>query len=424
MKLKNISSSNGLTYIFQADFEYLINLLINGAFLATLTTEMGISDSLTGIIGAFASLGRLFQMFSVFLRHGSVKRFVLFLSIANQTLFTLLYIIPIGTSSPLKITIFVFCMFTALLIYNIAHPQKTDWFMSTVPYEKRGRFTANKEIVSLVSGILFNFAMSALIDRYKSNGDMKTAFLLCAVTIAVLSVLHTLTLIFTQDKPAFAKNDTSKPYYMILCNKRVIKIAAVAGFWYVSYYSTTSFYATYQIKELGLSLTFISAVTIVSFIARILISRFWGIYADRHSFAKVLCLCFFVAAIGHLSMTFAVAENGKLIFPFYLVCTAIAQGGIGSALLNICYDYISVNERSGALAVSEAVGGSFGFLSTFFMSILVQRIQADGNRFLGLDVFAQQVTSFIAFIIEIAAIIYVVFIILPLPKYNEVQKES
>ena len=65
-----------IMYIIQADLEYLINILVTGAFLASLTSELGMSDSLTGIISSFASLGCLFQMISVVFRKGSVKKVV------------------------------------------------------------------------------------------------------------------------------------------------------------------------------------------------------------------------------------------------------------------------------------------------------------------------------------------------------------
>lgn len=41
-----------LMYIFEAALEYLISILVTGSFLATITKELGISDSLTGILSS------------------------------------------------------------------------------------------------------------------------------------------------------------------------------------------------------------------------------------------------------------------------------------------------------------------------------------------------------------------------------------
>ena len=410
-----------LMYILQADLEYLINLLVHGTFLATLTSSLGMSDSLTGIISAFASLGCLFQMLSVFFRKGSVKRFVMLLSISNQILFILLYLIPIGSRSTIRIGLFVGCIFLAFFLYNIAHPKKIDWFMSMVPEERRGIFTANKEIISLITGIFFNFVMGGLIDHYREKGDLRTGFLLGAITLFVLSVLHSLTMLFTVDREHSATADLEQTSqrqsaFSFFRDDRVLKVAGVALFWYVSNYATTSFYGTYQIKELGFSLTFISVITVVASVARILVSKFWGGYADRNSFAKMLCWCFAVTAVGHLAMVFTTPTNGRVLFPFYLILSYIGQGGIGSALINICYDYVPFSKRSDALAFSQAIGGTAGFCTTLVVSPLVSHIQQNGNRFLGLSLYAQQVTAVLALVLDVLAIVYIVCMVLPMPR--------
>lgn len=84
-----------LLYILEADIKYLISILVNGSFLATLTGSLGMSDSLTGIISSFISLGCLFQLLSVFLRRKKMKSIVIVMSVINQLLFLLLYVIPL-----------------------------------------------------------------------------------------------------------------------------------------------------------------------------------------------------------------------------------------------------------------------------------------------------------------------------------------
>jgi hypothetical protein len=84
-----------LLYVIEAALEYLISILVAGSFLATLTKELGFSDSLTGILSSMISLGCLFQLISLSIRRTRVKRLVVICSILNQLLFTLLYVIPL-----------------------------------------------------------------------------------------------------------------------------------------------------------------------------------------------------------------------------------------------------------------------------------------------------------------------------------------
>jgi glucan phosphoethanolaminetransferase (alkaline phosphatase superfamily) len=174
-------------YLFEAAFEYLISILVGGSFLATLTKELGMSDSLTGILSSIISLGCLFQLISLAIRKTSVKRLVVVFSILNQLLFMFLYIIPVtGIEKNTKIILFVILIFSAYFIYYIVHPKKITWLMSLVDKNHRGSFTANKEIMSLVFGMVFSFAMGALVDRFKNAGEIRVAFILSAAVIFVL----------------------------------------------------------------------------------------------------------------------------------------------------------------------------------------------------------------------------------------------
>ena len=147
-------------YILEAGLEYLISILVAGAYLAKLTESLGMSDRVTGIMSSIISLGHLFQLGSLLMRPKRVKKLVVGLSIANQLLFMLLYIIPLsGGSKQTGVILFMAAIFLAYLIYNSIHPLKINWLMSLVDNSQRGIFTSRKEIVSLISGMLFSFGM-------------------------------------------------------------------------------------------------------------------------------------------------------------------------------------------------------------------------------------------------------------------------
>ena len=405
-------------YIIQADLEYLITLLVSGAFLATLTTQLGMSDGLTGIISAFTSLGCLFQMVSIIFRRGSVKKFVIWISLINQVLFIILYLIPLGSAPYLKY-LFIACLFFALFIYNVAHPKKIDWLMSMVDENKRGVFTANKEIISLITGIFFNMIMGAVMDYFKLKGQIKIALIIGAITLFVLSVLHTATLIFAADKKTSEIEKTKvsfKENISFYKEKSTLKLAFVFILWYISNYSTCSFYGTYQIKELGFSLTTVSIIAIVSSMVRISVSRFWGSYADKNSFAKMLCICLGFTVVAHLFAALSTPSNGIVMFSLYSIFFYIGQGGIVSGLLNICFDYMPFHRRADFMAFSQALAGLSGFLTTLAISPLVTYIQNKGNVFLGINVYAQQITSIIAVLFGVISVIYIIFVILPMKR--------
>lgn len=409
---KSIKRSR-LMYIFEAAIEYLISILVSGSFLATLTKELGVSDSLTGVLSSVISLGCLFQLLSISIRRTAVKGIVIVLSIANQILFMLLYVIPLTSfEKQTKILLFIMLILSAYLIYNIAHPKKINWLMSLVENNHRGSFTANKEIFSLVVGMLFSFVMGAVIDYFSDIGRIRIAFIISTVVIFVLMALHSLTMLLTVEKPPsqYSPKKLKHSLMELIKNKNILCITFLFLLYYISNYIATPFYGTYQIGELGLDLKFVSAIAILGSISRILVSKFWGNYGDKKSFAAMIEKCFIFLGLSQISIIFAVPSTGKVMFILYNALHGIALGGINSALINLIFQYVPSEKGAEALAITQAVAGLAGFTTTLCASPLVSYIQNNGNSILGLPIYAQQFVSIIALVFTILAIFYTRFV--------------
>ena len=127
-----------------------------------------------------------------------------------------------------------------------------------------------------------------------------------------------------------------------------------------------------------------------------------------------ICLC--IAGAGFFVNVFTVPANGRIFYTLYYALYAVAMGGINSALTNLVFDMVEPQMRSNALALSQSVSGVIGFFTTLLMSGLVSHIQTNGNRFLGLDMYAQQVTSAAAFVFTTLSVLYVIITIRPKKK--------
>ncbi len=412
MQEKSLKRSR-LMYIIEAALEYFFTMMVAGSFLATLTKELGLTDSLTGVLSSVVSLGCLFQLLSLLVRPKRAKKSVIILSMLNQTLFTLLYVIPVISISPIvKTVLFVTFIVVGYMIFNFAHPKKINWLMSLVEDSKRGGFTANKEIVSLISGMAFSFMMGALIDHFREVGRIKTAFILTAVVLFLIMVCHTLTMFFAVEKetPNLPRKNLKRTIGELVKNKNILRVSIVFILYYVSYYISIPFYGTYQINELGLSLTYVSAIVMCGSISRIFVSKFWGRYADRKSFTRMIEKCFIFLGISELCVAFAVPQNGRIMFLLYYLFQGIAFGGISNALINLVFDYVTVEQRADSLAITQAIAGSTGFITTLLISPVVSYIQNSGNKVFGIPIYAQQFVSIIALVVSISAVFYIRFI--------------
>ena len=422
--LEKIDRRGRICYILEELFNYLVTLLVSHSYLAKLTSSLGISDGLTAILTSFVTLGCCAQLLTgVFFKKSKVKGRVSLFFILNQVLFMLLYLVPfIRIPHGLRVALFVVLLLFGFFSLNIASSPRTNWFMSFVDDRKRGVFTAKKEGISLATGFVFQLSMGALIDRFETQGNIQGAFIVCAVVILGLSAAHTLSLVFTEDREAPA-NDRSvlKGIWDVLSDKKIRPLMLLSAFWGITYSVAIPFYGTYTIKELGFSMSFMGVMSLVTAVSRIAASVFLGRYADKHSFAKMLKLCYWVVAASFVVASFMRPENGYVLYPIYTMLEAMAMGGINSAVINLIFDYVVPEKRTMALSVRQTIYGVVGFATSAVAAPLLQMIQNRGNHFLGLQVYGQQVLSVVALICTLLMLLYVDRVVI---KLHTIHKES
>ncbi len=423
--MKRSGARTRRAYIAEALLEYMVSLLVTGAFLAAILKQVGVSDALTGVVSSFISFACVAQLFSSLIvkKGGSVKRRMLVLALINELMFSTLYIIPfVPLGQNVKTALFVVMILGAYLILNLTTPVKYKWLMSFVGANERGRFTANKEIVSLIGGMLFTLGMGRLVDCCKEIGREQTGFILCGATMVAVSLLHMVSILLCDDEPENAPrpqgdNQLRAIFSMIAGNRTLRKLLLLDILWKTAIYISTSYYGTYLIGELGFSLTFVSALGVVYGLVRALASPQCGRIADRRGWSSLLTLCLIVAAAGFLVNVFTRPESRMLYLAHYVLYAA-SMAGINSGLTNITYDYIDEGCFAQAMGARNAVSGIVGFLASLMGGAIVSRIQAAGNTLFGLNVYAQQVNSAITFALLIALLVYTRLVIARMPRLS------
>lgn len=403
-----------LMYIIEAALEYFVAILVGGAYLARITAALGFSTSLTGVLSSFVSLGCVFQLSSItlFRRVTAVKRPVILLDVINQTLFALSCLTPVlPVSAPVRTGIFLCCFCLAYVLLNVGAPQKTAWLMGLIDDRQRGAFTAKKEIVSLLSGMAFTYAIGRMIDQMEAAGRGAQTFWACAVIVAALMLMQMACVSRIIERPqergSQAGGLSLSGLKRLLSDRGLRRIVLTFVLWHAAAGCATPFYGAYQVGELGFSMTFISALSIAYSVLRAVVSPALGRYADRHSFSRMVEMCFLVAGAGFLVNCFTVPENGRVLYTIYYCLYAVAMGGINSSITNLIFDYVKGEDRRAALALNVAAGGLAGFLATCLMSPAVSLIQRNGNALLGMRLYPAQFASAVAFVLTAILVVYV-----------------
>ncbi len=406
---KDIYKPSRLFYIISAALEYFISILTGSAYLAKLAGYSGIPDGTVGVLTSFISLGCAFQIVSLAMRTDRpVKRMVILINLANQLCFSFLYVIPIiNLPSGAKTAVFIILLLLGNILLNIPFSPKATWSRTLIDDSKRGAFSAKCEITSLVSGMLFTMIMGRIIDNMESKERTDDAFVVCGITLFVLTALHALCLVLMKEKtPEKIEDHTpfGKRLKDALTDKSTITLIPVFVLWNIALYITTPFFGTYQINELGFSMTVVSVMTVAYSLIRSIVSAPLGAIGDKRSFVTSTTISLSAMALGLVINSF----GGAVCHVIYFMLYAVTLAGMNSGQMNLIFDYVEPKRRMGAIAILYTLGGLVGFLATLAAKPLVDRIQGDGNRFLFIEnIYAQQVLSVMGALLIVITAVYI-----------------
>ena len=85
---------------------------------------------------------------------------------------------------------------------------------------------------------------------------------------------------------------------------------------------------------------------------------------------------------------------------------------------NIVFDYVTKENRSYALGVKAALGGIAGFLASLLGAWVVSFVQSHGNSVFGVTVYAQQILSFVSFVVFVGVVVYIKFVVMKLKNLH------
>ena len=143
---------------------------------------------------------------------------------------------------------------------------------------------------------------------------------------------------------------------------------------------------------------------------RFALSRPFGYFSDKFTYANGLRLGFVVAAIAFAANIFATPDTRFLIIVF-TVLYGISGAGTSQNLLNISYSYVASRYFVQATAIKSSISGLCGFGASVLAGRLLSHIQQNGNTLFGIPVYGQQVLSAISLVLMVAAILFCKFVI-------------
>ena len=404
-------------YRLECAFEYFVSLLVTDAFLAALLTHIGVSDAVAGIISSFISFAFLFQIFSIFTvrKVSNTKRFVIVFHSLSQLLFMALYLVPfLPFAFEFKQTAIIVCILLAYFGNYFVNSMIYKWANSYVDPHKRASYSAGKEMISLISGMVMTMLLGYAMDRFEMSGNTEGGFIFAAAAILIFGISDFICLMLIKNdiKPKETKKEIPLKTVLrkTLGNKNFVNTLIFYVIWEVARYTTVGFLGTYRIKELMYTVGAVQIVNVVASFARFSLSKPIGRYSDKTSYAKGLELGLIIAASAFAVNIFTAPET-RLLMIVYTILFSIGISGINQNFINIVYSYVDSDFFVEASAIKNSIGGLCGFIASLAASRLLSYVQSNGNMLFGIHVYGQQVLSLISLVLMIVAILFNRFVI-------------
>ena len=412
-----------VAFVAEEALNYFFSFFVTSTFLGYILSALGFTDATQGIINTIATLSCGAQIFSFMISGKRVKKTVLFAMLFNQIAFTALYLLPIFDFSPsARSVIFVCLLIFGNLINNAVSPARLVWLTKSVDLEKRGTFTAVKEMISLLGGVVISLFLGRIADAYRGvdGAPTTTYYIICLSALIVMTVLHTVTiLVCAEDEGDEEKISVKKSVKSIFENKNIPKIMPLAILWQIALALSTPFYASYLREDLSLSFTLITVITTVGLVARIVASPLMGRLADKKSFTFSMMTCALLQGVAYLGVVFTAPGATRWFYLVYACFSGFAMAGMNSGFFNLIYDFVRAEDRSVAVGLQSAIGGIVGFLTALVSSRILEGIQnAGGITVFGVNLCAQQVLSALSLVVEMLLFLYMAKVIVPMKKLN------
>jgi len=402
-----------IAYTVQCALEYFVALLAADAYLASLLSSIGISDSLVGIISSFTTLAFVIQLMSIFILQMkiNIKKTVIFFDTLSIFFFMFMYLIPfLPVGKGLKTLLVIISILMAYagkyLIFSICF----KWANSYVESSKRGDFSAVKEMISLLGGMIFTVIMGFVFDKFESLGNIEGGFLFAAASILVLNICNFISLSLIKAENEEKVQEKSEPFSVILKNtfgnKNFRSVIYLTILWDIARYFTIGFLGIFKYKDLMMSVFLVQVINIISNFARLAISRPLGRYSDRTSYAKGFKLGLYLAAGSFLINAFTTKSTWFFVIIHTLLYNC-SMAGTEQNSYNIAYSYVNEKYIVQAMSIKNCIGGLCGFGASILGGKILDLVQGNNNMIFGLHIYGQQLLSLISFAIIMVIIVYI-----------------
>ena len=343
----------------------VMNVLTGGAFLIAFALHLGASNVVIGLLAAMGPMAQILQIASIFLieRTGLRKAAVVLSSFSSRLFWPLIAAIPWLLPQSWWISMFLLCLLLFFGLGSISNLAFNSWMQDFVPTEIRGDYFGKRMAIATIVGIVVSLLAAGGVDLLKSRFPgvgVYSVFFLIGSGAGFAGVYFLIGIPepkMTKTQPRGLFTILIEPFQDLNFRQLLIFL----GLWNFVNYLATPFFTVYMLRRIGLSMTIVLGLSVLSQVANVLFFQIWGRLADRFSNKSVLAVTvpLFILSIFLFPFT-TMPEVYVMTMPFLVLIHGLS--GISSAGVLLCTGNIALKlapkgKATSYLATNALVSG-------------------------------------------------------------------
>ena len=321
---------------------------------------LGASNVVIGILSAIGPLSQILQLPSILLIEKVRNRRLLCVtsSFASRLFWLVAAAAPFLAPEPYRLPLLVISVLLYFSLGSITACAFNSWIRDIIPEDILGRFLAKRMGVSMAVAAGIGLLAAVGIDfakRHHSNELIAYSFLFLLGAVSGLIGVVCLARIPEPKMAAPRHGSLLAVLRPPLLDTNFRQLLVFLATWNFAVNLSAPFFTVYMLKRIGISMTVVLALTILSQIVNVLFFRVWGHLADRYSHKSVLAVSgpIFLVSISLWPFT-TMPDTHTFTIPLLMLIHALA--GISTSGVTLC---------SGGIALKAAPrGAATAYLAT------------------------------------------------------------
>jgi MFS family permease len=360
---------------------YAMGILTGGAFLVAFAVKLGASNFVIGLLASVGPLSQLLQLPSVFLVEKIRNRRLITVVAAalSRSCWFIIALSPFIFPAKIAISVLLVLLTVVSAFGAVSGCSWNSWIRDIVPEKTMGAFFSRRMQVMVGTGIILSIAAAVYLDFWEKQfpDNELTGYSILFFVGFVIGAIGLFSMAKTPEIRMSQKGEKVKILKLLsqpFKDENFRKLIAFMCSWNFAVNLAGPFFMVYMLKRLGLSMSLIIGLSIISQVFNFLFLKIWGRYTDRFSNKSVLAISCPLFILSIFAWTFTtMPEKYFLTIPLLVIIHIVmgsASAGVALASGNISLKlapkgqatvYLASNTiiNSIAAGIAPILGGKF-----------------------------------------------------------------